>query len=396
MTASTTTSASARRWGWAILLLTSSISLAFNLGHAVLGPAGSATHSVPKPLVVLYGLYGVAPVLVAMMLSHLIAIQHGGWAKRTGTGLVFVSAMALSVKAIYEVLQPIAGHWGLLFAAMLDLSSLLALNEILDTAPTATATTPATSHSGSGGPADRHSQAPATSTATATATRSATTPAEPATTTATSDRHGTATTPPRSRTGGAAASPHHIAAGQRSTSTRSHDLARKNSDDVPGAPAHRRRESAPTGQGALDTARGTSGDTTSGSLALAALPTTATKPATRSATGTQDTPATPVRHTATSKETATTDTATGTATTGRHNVLRLRADWRDLLADDIAAAATEFVRDRDEAGQPRRGAGTEFAELAQQQGVGLSKRQLRDYVTKASKQIDQDADQQTA
>ncbi|GAA4522874.1 hypothetical protein GCM10023191_102380 [Actinoallomurus oryzae] len=135
-----------RRWGWAILLLTSGISLAFNIGHAINGnPTASAGHSsrpfthVPMPLAVLYG---VAPVLVAMMLSHLIAIQNGGWGKRVATGAVFVAAMSLSVRSIYEVLQPLAGSWGLLFAAMLDVSALLALNEVLasghDTTPDAT------------------------------------------------------------------------------------------------------------------------------------------------------------------------------------------------------------------------------------------------------------------
>jgi hypothetical protein len=87
-------------------------------------------------------LYGVAPVLVAMMLSHLIAIQNGGWGKRIATGTVFVAAMSLSVRSIYEVLQPLAGSWGLLFAAMLDVSALLALNEVLasghDATPDAT------------------------------------------------------------------------------------------------------------------------------------------------------------------------------------------------------------------------------------------------------------------
>jgi hypothetical protein len=118
------TSASARRWGWAILLLTSSISLAFNIGHAL-------AHPHPTVPVALAILYGVAPVLVALMVSHLIAIQGGRWFKRLVTAMVFVAAMALSVRAIYEVLRPVAGWWGLVFAFMLDLASLLALNEVL-------------------------------------------------------------------------------------------------------------------------------------------------------------------------------------------------------------------------------------------------------------------------
>jgi len=131
------TARSVRRWGWSILLTTASISLAFNIGHALNPPApthapgeagGAEVHAVPVALAVLYG---VAPVLVALMLSHLMAIQAGRAWKRAGTGLVFVAALALSVRAIYEVLEPIAGRWGLLFALMLDVASLLALQEVL-------------------------------------------------------------------------------------------------------------------------------------------------------------------------------------------------------------------------------------------------------------------------
>lgn len=138
------TARSVRRWGWSILLTTASISLAFNIGHALNPPApthapgeagGAEVHAVPVALAVLYG---VAPVLVALMLSHLMAIQAGRAWKRAGTGLVFVAALALSVRAIYEVLEPIAGRWGLLFALMLDVASLLALQEVLSAPRVAT------------------------------------------------------------------------------------------------------------------------------------------------------------------------------------------------------------------------------------------------------------------
>lgn len=138
------TARSVRRWGWSILLTTASISLAFNIGHALNPPApthapgeagGAEVHAVPVALAVLYG---VAPVLVALMLSHLMAIQAGRAWKRAGTGLVFVAALALSVRAIYEVLAPIAGRWGLLFALMLDVASLLALQEVLSAPRVAT------------------------------------------------------------------------------------------------------------------------------------------------------------------------------------------------------------------------------------------------------------------
>lgn len=136
------TTRSVRRWGWSILLTTASISLAFNIGHALNPPThapgeagGAEVHAVPVALAVLYG---VAPVLVALMLSHLMAIQAGRAWKRAGTGLVFVAALALSVRAIYEVLEPIAGRWGLLFALMLDVASLLALQEVLSAPRVAT------------------------------------------------------------------------------------------------------------------------------------------------------------------------------------------------------------------------------------------------------------------
>lgn len=115
----------ARRWGWAILLSTGGISLTFNIAHAIHAAEVGKVHAF------LAVLYGVAPVLVALMLSHLMGIQQGGRFKRFITTMVFVAAMGLSVSAIAAVLQPIAGDAGYVFAVMLDVASLMGLNEIL-------------------------------------------------------------------------------------------------------------------------------------------------------------------------------------------------------------------------------------------------------------------------
>lgn len=118
----------ARRWGWTILLSTGSISLTFNIAHALHAVGASWWEQL------LAVLYGVSPVLVALMLSHLIGIQQGGPVKRAITFLVFIAAMGLSVSAIAEVLRPIvgdAGYAGYVFAIMLDVASLMGLAEIL-------------------------------------------------------------------------------------------------------------------------------------------------------------------------------------------------------------------------------------------------------------------------
>lgn len=126
-----------RRWGWAILLTTAGTSLAFNIGHAV-APAdelkahNAAHHSPDHVALPLALLYGICPVVVAMLLSHLIALKGGSdLSRRVAPILVFLAAMALSIRSIYEVLEPLAGPWGFVFAGMLDVASLVALNEIL-------------------------------------------------------------------------------------------------------------------------------------------------------------------------------------------------------------------------------------------------------------------------
>lgn len=117
--------ASARRWGWAILLITGAISLVFNVAHALEAAAAAHLHAG------LGVLYGVAPVLVALMLSHLIGVQQSGRGKRIVTGLVFVAALSLSVSAIAAVLWPIAGYGSYVFAIMLDVAALMGLGEVL-------------------------------------------------------------------------------------------------------------------------------------------------------------------------------------------------------------------------------------------------------------------------
>lgn len=329
-------SPSARRWGWAILLMTATISLAFNVGHAI-----RAANGVPPILAVLYG---VAPVMVALMLSHLIAIQNGGIVKRIATGIVFVGAMALSVRAIYEVLEPLAERWGLLFAAMLDLASLLALNEVLASGPrdrhttTLPAAPPSNATSASPPPNPGalppvlHSPVPPPATAAAPAS-----PANPEFTGTSNSRLTTATATPR-------------------PSTRTANSARPSSKSTASAkpapisqPAHHRHSTA-------------SGTATSSESPLAP---TATSPA---------------------PPYAKTTTPPAAATDHGGSV----QDWRPHLATDVATAALNFVRNRDAAGVPRRGAGAEFARQAQDAGTDLSTRQLRAYVTSACRRIDEE------
>lgn len=132
MNPTTTAHRSAHRWGWAILAITGATSLTFNIAHALAAAAKSDLHPA------LAVLYGVAPVAVALMLSHLIAIQRGGVVKRLLTGAVFAAGLGLSITAISEVLWPVAGHGSYVFAGMLDVAALMGLAEVLATEKTGT------------------------------------------------------------------------------------------------------------------------------------------------------------------------------------------------------------------------------------------------------------------
>lgn len=332
-------SPSARRWGWAILLMTATISLAFNIGHAI-----RAANGVPPVLAVLYG---VAPVMVALMLSHLIAIQHGGIVKRIATGIVFVGAMALSVRAIYEVLEPLAERWGLLFAAMLDLASLLALNEVL-----------------ASGPHDRHTATSASATApinTASSTNAA------------------SAAPPPPNPGGLPLVRH-----SPTTAAASASLAAPKSTRASMSAPRRSTATATPRQ----TARAATTDqaTAKGEGAATARPTPIGQPARRQTIASSS--ESPLAPTATSPEPPHAEPATPPTNATAHG--SDGQDWRSHLATDVAAAAVSFVRQRDAAGEPRRGAGAEFARQAQDAGTNLSTRQLRAYVTDACRHLDEE------
>jgi hypothetical protein len=107
---------------WLVLIGMGGTSVAFNVWHA--------THAggVVWPLALLYGL---APVLAAMGLAHMVATHRGGWLMRCVTVGVMGGAMALSAGAIASVVAPMAMHLSWLYGGVLDAASLVAVGVIL-------------------------------------------------------------------------------------------------------------------------------------------------------------------------------------------------------------------------------------------------------------------------
>jgi hypothetical protein len=80
-------------------------------------------------------LVGVAPVLIAIGLSHVVARSDAGWFLKAVTFLVMVGAMVLSIRATgYVVRLAFGGLWPL-FGAVVDSAALVALQVILTPAP---------------------------------------------------------------------------------------------------------------------------------------------------------------------------------------------------------------------------------------------------------------------
>ena len=78
----------------------------------------------------LAGLVGVAPVLIAMGLSHIVATRPG-WFLKAVTFLVMIGAMVLSVRATGYVVRQAFGNLWPLFGAVVDSAALVALQAIL-------------------------------------------------------------------------------------------------------------------------------------------------------------------------------------------------------------------------------------------------------------------------
>ena len=113
----------ARPAAWAVLAITGGTTLTFNVWHA--------THA-GHMILALALLYGFAPVLAAMGLSHIVAAHQGGTFMKTAAFAVMAGAMALSMGATAAVLRPAAGPvfcW--LFGIVIDAAALVALQVIL-------------------------------------------------------------------------------------------------------------------------------------------------------------------------------------------------------------------------------------------------------------------------
>jgi hypothetical protein len=106
---------------WLVLIFAGSTQVSFNIWHAI--------HSgMPLWLAVLYGL---APVALAMGMSHVVAAYRGGWFMKSVTFGVMVGAMVLSVRATGVVVRPATGQIWWLFGAVVDTAALVALQVVL-------------------------------------------------------------------------------------------------------------------------------------------------------------------------------------------------------------------------------------------------------------------------
>lgn len=105
---------------WLVLAGAGLTMASFNIWHAL--------HSqMPGYLA---ALVGVAPVLIAMGLSHIVATRQG-WVLKAVTFLVMTGAMVLSVRATGYVVRQAFGNLWPLFGAVVDSAALVALQAIL-------------------------------------------------------------------------------------------------------------------------------------------------------------------------------------------------------------------------------------------------------------------------
>ncbi|NUW45511.1 hypothetical protein [Nonomuraea rhodomycinica] len=114
------------RWPlWGLLVFCGAISLTLSVMHAL----SKAAEGDLKATVAGF-LIGIAPVIAAAFLAHLLTDPYASNLLKGGVGLVFVGGMALSVNAQQEVVLPFVGgnHFlAVLFPIVLDLSTVMAL-----------------------------------------------------------------------------------------------------------------------------------------------------------------------------------------------------------------------------------------------------------------------------
>jgi hypothetical protein len=108
---------------WAVLIAMGGTSVTYNVWHATHGghmPAGLAL------------LYGLAPVLAAILLSHIVAEHDGGKGMQAVTFVIMLAAMSLSAYATAVTVAPAAGPvFAWVFGLTLDAAALVALRVIL-------------------------------------------------------------------------------------------------------------------------------------------------------------------------------------------------------------------------------------------------------------------------
>ncbi|TYB71282.1 hypothetical protein FXF51_02285 [Nonomuraea sp. PA05] len=114
------------RWPlWGLLVFCGAISLTLSVMHAMEKAAAGDELALVKGFLI-----GIAPVIAAAFLAHLLTDPFAHNLLKAGVGLVFVGGMALSVNAQQEVVLPFVSgnHFlAILFPIVLDLSTVMAL-----------------------------------------------------------------------------------------------------------------------------------------------------------------------------------------------------------------------------------------------------------------------------
>ena len=110
-----------RTAAWLGISIAGATTVVFNVWHA--------THSGMNPGLGI--VEGIAPVALAMVVSHLVATYRGGWFLEGVTFAVMLGAMALSVRATGTVVSPAAGPLWWLFGGTVDTAALVSLRILL-------------------------------------------------------------------------------------------------------------------------------------------------------------------------------------------------------------------------------------------------------------------------
>lgn len=114
------------RWPlWGLLVFCGVISLTLSVMHALSRAAAGDVEGMIAGFIV-----GVAPVVAAALLAHLLTDPYAARALKFGVGLVFLGGMALSVNAQKAVVLPFVdgNHFlAILFPIVIDLSTVMAL-----------------------------------------------------------------------------------------------------------------------------------------------------------------------------------------------------------------------------------------------------------------------------